>query len=97
MRRAGAVVNMINPLSEAMTVTLIIEASSGEEKATLALEVRAYDELSAGLVSVNLWVRHMWAKRGRWALLMDQAVAGIMAIYGHCRRRVLWVRVMFCR
>ena len=48
---AGAVVNMINPLSEAMTVTLIIEASSGEEKATLALEVRAYDELSASLAA----------------------------------------------
>ena len=48
---AGAVVNMINPLSEAMTVTLIIEASSGEEKAILALEVRAYDELSASLAA----------------------------------------------
>ena len=48
---AGAVVNMISPLSEAMTVTLIIEASSGEEKATLALEVRAYDELSASLAA----------------------------------------------
>ena len=46
---AGAVVNMISPLSEAMTVILTIEASSGEEKATLALEVRAYEELSAGL------------------------------------------------
>ena len=48
---AGAVVNMISPLSEAMTVTLTIEASSGEEKATLALEVRAYDELSASLAA----------------------------------------------
>ena len=48
---AGAVVNMISSLSEAMTVTLIIEASSGEEKATLALEVRAYDELSASLAA----------------------------------------------
>ena len=46
----GALVSMISPLSEAMTVTLTIEASSGGEQATLALEVRAYDELSVGLV-----------------------------------------------
>ena len=48
---AGALVNMISILSEAMTVTLTIEASSGEERATLALEVRAYDELSASLAA----------------------------------------------
>ena len=52
---AGALVSMINPLSEAMTVTLTIEASSGEageeEKARLTLEVRAYDELSASLAA----------------------------------------------
>ena len=52
---AGALVSMINPLSEAMTVTLTIEASSGEageeEQARLTLEVRAYDELSASLAA----------------------------------------------
>ena len=48
---AGAVVNMISPLSEAMTVTLTIKASRLEERATLTLEVRAYDELSASLAA----------------------------------------------
>ena len=48
---AGAVVRMIGELSAKSTVTLIIVASSGEERATLALEVRAYEELSASLAA----------------------------------------------
>ena len=48
---AGALVNMISILSEAMTATLIIEASRGSARATLTLEVRAYDELSARLAA----------------------------------------------
>ena len=47
----GAVVSMINPLLEAMTATLTIEASRGSARATLTLEVRAYDELSANLAA----------------------------------------------
>ncbi|MGI9346366.1 MAG: hypothetical protein ACR2PV_00065, partial [Gammaproteobacteria bacterium] len=51
----GAVVSMKAALSEESTVTLTIVASSGEvgeeERATLTLEVRAYDELSASLAA----------------------------------------------
>ena len=47
----GAVVSMTMELSEESTVTLTIVASKGEERATLALEVRAYDELSASLAA----------------------------------------------
>ena len=47
----GAVVSMISPLLEAMTATLTIEASRGGARATLTLEVRAYDELSARLAA----------------------------------------------
>ena len=46
-----ALVSMIGELSAESTVTLTIEASKGEERATLTLEVRAYDELSASLAA----------------------------------------------
>ena len=48
---AGALVSMKAALSAESTVTLTIEASKGEERATLTLEVRAYDELSASLAA----------------------------------------------
>ena len=47
----GAVVSMISPLLEAMTATLTIKASRDGARATLTLEVRAYDELSASLAA----------------------------------------------
>ena len=47
----GAVVSMISPLLEAMTAILTIEASRDGARATLTLEVRAYDELSASLAA----------------------------------------------
>ena len=47
----GAVVSMISPLLEAMTATLTIKASRDGARATLTLEVRAYDELSARLAA----------------------------------------------
>ena len=47
----GAVVSMTMALSEESTVTLTIEVSRGTEVALLALEVRAYKELSLGLAA----------------------------------------------
>ena len=48
---AGAVVSMTLALSEESTVTLTIEVSRDTEVALLTLEVRAYEELSAGLAA----------------------------------------------
>ena len=46
-----ALVSMISALSVAMTATLTIKAVDGAAQATLILEVRAFDELSASLAA----------------------------------------------